>query len=456
MGAVAWRGVTIYFLFFCRFFFMSCDIGLGSALDLEAPEITIISPKSGENLPKTFTITGTCKDNVKVTRVIVQEQIGNQTRHLADAKIQGETWSAQITLSLYEEMESGTESFIISKTLTPYDYLKVSPNGSIYSPSWDFTEEELVEKSKSLKNGKHYLKVVYESLDNAGNKSSLINVGYFLWYPESDEPGVEINTEDDKLVINTGSIIPLTFFDDDGISEVGYDLITEKDKNDKEITLENLETHISQENKKTTEVFGKDDVQVQILTKKEDGSVLPSGKYYLLVYVKEKKTDKTPLSKKRLIEVTIIDDRKPFLIIEKPNENEIPKVEQNSKFTISGYSYDTSGSKFVKIAYIPGNDTNSAKDSRARTLLASDAVPRNLQGTTNGAPSIAGFPVRDGPSKPSPYSKNAYNIQNGEHIFVSYEFVSTWSVLLQQNNNSKGYGRSDYGQATYFCGYFHY
>lgn len=461
---------------------MSCDIGLGSALDLEAPEITIISPKSGENLPKTFTITGTCKDNVKVTRVIVQEQIGDQTRHLADAKIQGETWSAQITLetdgdtsivctaqdamgnsstkskqtvtfvidetaptakdwsvnrgqgnkpislvtnierlktldlslstnkltsqnekftisgkfddavsiaqitlSLYEEMESGTESFIISKTLTPYDYLKVSPNGSIYSPSWDFTEEELVEKSKSLKNGKHYLKVVYESLDNAGNKSSLINVGYFLWYPESDEPGVEINTEDDKLVINTGSIIPLTFFDDDGISEVGYDLITEKVKTDKGITLENLETHISQENKKTTEVFGKDDVQVQILTKKEDGSVLPSGKYYLLVYVKEKKTDKTPLSKKRLIEVTIIDDRKPFLIIEKPNENEIPKVEQNSKFTISGYSYDTSGSKFVKIAYIPGNDTNSAKDSRARTLLASDAVPRNLQGTTSSS-----------------------------------------------------------------------
>lgn len=338
------RVFSLFILLNCIFIFGCKFPGMGKELDQEAPEITITSPNEGDNLPKTFTITGTCKDNIKVTRVLIQERTQNETKTLTEAKIEGENWSAQISLeegdrtiictaydaaentspkssakisiiidetapnatnwsidrgtnkpisfkkdinelkqidlklstnkfipqnekftiygkftdtvsiskiiiSLYEETESG-EEFIISKTLTAQDYLSLSLNGSIYSPSWDFTEQELVEKKSSLKSGKHYLKVVYEAMDNVGNKSGSTNVGYFLWYPESDEPGIEINSENRQLQINSGSIIPLTFFDDDELAEVGYALVTEKEKNDKGITKDNFENHIPNENKK--------------------------------------------------------------------------------------------------------------------------------------------------------------------------------------------------------------
>lgn len=460
------KRVFSLFIFLSCIFLFGCKLpGMGKELDLEAPEITITSPHEGDNLTKTFTITGTCKDNIKVTRVVIQERIQNKTKTLTEATIKGETWSAQITLeegdktiictaydaaantstkssakisiiidetaptatswtidrgtnrpisfkdkkaleqidlklatnkfipqnekftiygkftdtvsiseitiSLYEEIDSNKE-FIISKTLTAQDYTSLSLNGSIYSPSWDFTEQELVEKKSSLNSGKHYFKVAYEAMDNVGNKSGSIDVGYFLWYPESDEPGIEMNSENGQIRMNAGSIIPLTFFDDDELAEVGYALVTEKDGN--EITKDNVENYIPSKYKKS--LGGEyNEYQVQIPTK--DGeSALPSGKYYLLAYAKEIKSE-NPIIKKEIVEVYLMDSTKPSLIIEKPNENEIPKVEQNSKFTISGYSYDTSGSKCVKIAYIPGNDTNSAKDSRARTLLTGNNATTN-------------------------------------------------------------------------------
>lgn len=334
---------------FSLFIFLACILcfsctGLGPAPDLEGPEITITNPTESDVLPKNFTISGTCKDNIKVTRVLIQERIQDEIKTIKEAKIQGEFWSAElsleegektlictaydkagnsstksqakvsiiidetapnstdwsidrggnkpislkkdiselkqldlslsinkfipqnekftvfgkftdsvsiseITIYLSEKTEN-LEEFIISKTLTAQDYSSVSENGSIYSPSWNFTESELVKEKSSLKSGKHYLKIAYEAIDNAGNKSDLIDVGYFLWYPESDIPGIEIKTENNQLRINTGSVIPLTFFDDDELEEVGYDLITEKDKNDKGITEDNLEKYISVENKK--------------------------------------------------------------------------------------------------------------------------------------------------------------------------------------------------------------
>lgn len=463
------KRVFSLFIFLACILFFNCTTGLGPSPDLEGPEITITNPNEGDFLPKNFTISGTCKDNIKVTRVLIQERIQDEKiETITEAKIQGESWSAElsleegertlictaydkagnsstksqakvsiiidetapnstdwsidrggnkiislkkdiseleqldlslstnkfipqnekftifgkftdsvsiskITIYLYENVEN-VENFIISKTLTAQDYSSVSENGSIYSPSWNFTESELFNAKSSLKSGKHYLKIAYEAIDNAGNKSNLIDVGYFLWYPESDIPGIEIKTENNQLRINTGSVIPLTFFDDDELEEVGYDLITEKDKNDKGITKDNLEYYISSEKKKILGM-GYDEYQVQIPTK--DGeNVLPSGKYYLLAYTKEKKLE-NPIIKKEIVEVYLIDATKPTLIIENPTENEIPKVENGSKFTISGYSYDTSGSKYVKLVYIPGNESNSEKESRARILLSNDGIEKN-------------------------------------------------------------------------------
>ena len=52
------------FLFIFLFIFCSCDIGLGNAVDLEAPEITITSPKDSANVHKNIILRGICKDNI--------------------------------------------------------------------------------------------------------------------------------------------------------------------------------------------------------------------------------------------------------------------------------------------------------------------------------------------------------------------------------------------------------
>jgi hypothetical protein len=44
---------------------------MGDIVDLEAPAITITSPASLSYVGKSFTITGTCTDDVKVTSIEV-------------------------------------------------------------------------------------------------------------------------------------------------------------------------------------------------------------------------------------------------------------------------------------------------------------------------------------------------------------------------------------------------
>ena len=52
--------------------FTSCgEIGMGKALDLEAPVITITSPERLSNQKLEFKITGTCSDNIGVTSVVI-------------------------------------------------------------------------------------------------------------------------------------------------------------------------------------------------------------------------------------------------------------------------------------------------------------------------------------------------------------------------------------------------
>ena len=51
--------------------FSSCQIGLGSALDLESPEVEILTPLPRESVPGLFNITGTVKDNDSVVKLIV-------------------------------------------------------------------------------------------------------------------------------------------------------------------------------------------------------------------------------------------------------------------------------------------------------------------------------------------------------------------------------------------------
>ncbi len=60
---------------FCGIVFTSCELGLGKAVDMEAPEITIISPESYASTPKDILIKGYASDNesIKLLTISIEE-----------------------------------------------------------------------------------------------------------------------------------------------------------------------------------------------------------------------------------------------------------------------------------------------------------------------------------------------------------------------------------------------
>ena len=51
-----------------------CEVGMGEALDLEAPELTISSPGKFTYQPLEFDLKGTCKDNIGVNSVTISNK----------------------------------------------------------------------------------------------------------------------------------------------------------------------------------------------------------------------------------------------------------------------------------------------------------------------------------------------------------------------------------------------
>ena len=69
--------------------------------------------------------------------------------------------------------------------------------------------------------------------------------------------------------------------------------------------------------------------------------------------------------------MNIVDSAVPLIIVETPTENTVPEIYNNTKFKISGYCYDSSGSKDIKIAYIPSEKFPTAvlKEARAKEIF---------------------------------------------------------------------------------------
>ena len=276
-----------------------------------------------------------------------------------------------ITLTLSENGQA-----LISKTIQADS---ASPNyvgdgKSIYAPAFKFTHAELAAASSSLNTGKHYLQLSYFSQDNHKNSSSQ-TLPYILWYPESDIPGItQSATVDEKLSVNVGTSIFLHFFDDDELEELSWDFITEAAFDADPITQENINTRKDSFTNKVPNQQESLDGTSDYPTQVSAGDI--TGVFYLLAYAK----DINGKEKARIIRTVVADASFPMLVIEKPVENAVPEIKENttSTFEITGYSYDTAGSKNIKIAYIPDvapYDTPAKREARAKEIFSGEATP---------------------------------------------------------------------------------
>jgi hypothetical protein len=109
--------------------FLACEnpldpnnVGLGAEVDLVGPILTIMSPVPMAYVGPDFTISGTCRDNVKVTRVVVEDTGSGQTWN---GTVDGETWSLSLSLPEGEQTirvtaydQKGNTSSDSTRTLT--------------------------------------------------------------------------------------------------------------------------------------------------------------------------------------------------------------------------------------------------------------------------------------------------------------------------------------------------
>lgn len=85
------------FLFIVSVLFMSCEIGLGSSVDTEAPSITITVPATDSIIKDKFAVAGTWSDDGSIdsVNVTVKRTDGNGSQYTYDADVSGSDGSGQ-------------------------------------------------------------------------------------------------------------------------------------------------------------------------------------------------------------------------------------------------------------------------------------------------------------------------------------------------------------------------
>lgn len=93
------------FLVFISLFFCACTTGLGEEIDLEAPELTILTPTKLTYQQLEFDMAGTCTDNKGITDVTITNKETGKIYGYADIDYESNTWSFKVSLSKEEEGE---------------------------------------------------------------------------------------------------------------------------------------------------------------------------------------------------------------------------------------------------------------------------------------------------------------------------------------------------------------
>ncbi|MBP3608328.1 MAG: hypothetical protein J6J11_08435 [Treponema sp.] len=256
---------------------------------------------------------------------------------------------------------------------------------SLYSPVFEITHDLLVANRSELSTGKHFLQVWYNAEDIVtlpeSNKvqSEPVEGGWFVWWPESDNPKVSLQPAVDtqnQIYINIDATIMLTSFDDDALKETYCALLTTDEYSSISSTwYDNPESII---NAVTDSEKARRTNHKTYTTERDNTAILFAPNLpqvmHLLVYEKEN-ADKV-IYRDYLVNVT--DSSAPILFVSSPENNSIPNVtmkDSNSQLkamiNISGQTLDTSGCEYLEFVWVPDCIANSGKRSLAEEFLSS-------------------------------------------------------------------------------------
>ena len=245
--------------------------------------------------------------------------------------------------------------------------------GTNYAPRFRITHSDLVAANASLATGLHYLRVCYNAEDTVtapGSNTvqdSPLDLGWFIWWPESDNPKYsipELQTDSfgHKLItLPIDSSLTITLFDDDGLVN---SMSCEFD-DDRE------------ESKRKTTATANENEREHVLSLKAPG--IPQRINL--------KINAQAVSGKALqnivIPVNVTDESIPNLILTSPENNKIPSVTgslADPEIQFTGQTLDKANCKYLEFVWVPDSVQN-------KQALAAEWLDYRLQNSLNSEPS---------------------------------------------------------------------
>lgn len=245
---------------------------------------------------------------------------------------------------------------------------------SSYAPVFEITEELLTTGHPELTTGKHYLQLYYSAEDIVSvpdsNKANAVIVddGWFIWYPESDNPQISTTPavdENDTINLKVNDTVSITLFDDDEIAEIYCALLKENEYSANwESNLSSLKNKIPQDEQEkryfsTTSTSERDKV-VNLVAPNEP------QKMHLVAWIKEKNGKTESIDKN----VIVTDASTPILFISSPVNNSVPTVNvtnnnQDAIVTVEGQTLDTTECKYLEFVWIPNSVTENMSEKKS-------------------------------------------------------------------------------------------
>lgn len=442
----------------------SCDVGMGQAVDLEAPVLTIDSHENLDYVGATINLSGSCTDNVGVSRIEVVNvsTVGPDAGAVyGGVSISGTEWSVtllnlsegeqnlritaydkggnssvdsmkQITLLVDNDgpsvdslmidrfggfyVASKARDYLESLDASRAVYMDLFQNGSfgidaevvenfavsaatlrlynetgtlvlskvldpaenLMSPSFPITHAELVAANPAYATGRHYLRITIECVDIGGNTNA-DECGWLCWYPEADLPHIiQSMAVDNLLTIPKDSMIPVEYFDDDGLDAVYVAIVptaswaavagaTDDAK---------LQTLISNSAARSA-LLG---ASIAPGTKPRSFSKnllagSASGEYRIVSLARDWKSngDESVWSGSA-IRLLVTDQDSPLVVVQSPSENSFPALSGGTSFNFAGYCLDNSSIGSFRVAWIPAGIAGGADASVDEAIDAMRSV----------------------------------------------------------------------------------
>jgi len=237
------------------------------------------------------------------------------------------------------------------------------------NPVFTVDEKLLFCANENLSSEKHLLKIVfyyfplqddlnsdYEAEENEANSA------WFIWYPESDEPRIQVPS-----VVSASADLEITISDDDSLEESYFALLSEEEAaslGDDEIK-ENPKLLLSKAKISQNINFSGSNVRQASVKLRTPGS---EQQMTLLALVFDKVSGHNASFKK--IKITIVDENTPVIQIDSPENNTAPVFCENAVVEIFGTTIDKLCCSYLEVAYIPNDLAENGIES-AKKLLSS-------------------------------------------------------------------------------------